>query len=85
MSRLYYDQPLRLPLEEPHLPGVQRNEVNDRPGLSPAADPTVPGTQPRGAPHLDAESPPDRNDPESKVAHQQQATSGNSRTESGTP
>jgi hypothetical protein len=85
MSRPYYDQPLQPPAEQRDGPTVQRNDVNDMVTGPPGDDPTVPGTQPRGAPYLDTPEGKEAKAMWSKEARAQQATSGKSRADSGTP
>ncbi len=85
MSEPYYDQPLKNPAEQGEGVPLQRNDVNDMVTGSPAIDPTAPGVQPRGAPHLDEPQRPGDKDARSEEARNQQATSGKSRADSGTP
>jgi len=86
MSEPYFDQPLRPPSAGSSDQGrVQRNEVNESVQPSPGIDPTVPGTQPRGEPHLEKSRRGHGEEAQSEETQNQQATSGKSRAESGTP
>jgi hypothetical protein len=85
MCKPYYEKPLNPQPGEWREQEVKGDRVTDLGYTCPGIDPTVPGTQPRGEPHL---ARPYRDQPRnvpSEETRNQQATSGKSRTESGTP
>jgi hypothetical protein len=85
MSKPYYERPLKPQPADLPRQGVLGDEASDLAYASPGDDPTVPGTPRRGEAHL---NPPQRRKDEaapSNEARNQQATSGKSRAESGTP
>lgn len=84
MSKLYYEQPLNPQPAEWREQRVMGDQVTDQGYASPGIDPTVPGTQPRGEPRLRAAQIGGK-EGQSKEAANQQATSGKSRADSGTP
>jgi hypothetical protein len=84
MSKPYYEEPLNPQPAEWREQGVKGDRVTDLGYASPGIDPTVPGTQPRGEPHLRAAQIGGKSG-ESKEAANQRATGGKSRADSGTP
>ena len=85
MSKPYYEQPLKPQPADLPAQGVLGDEASDLAYASPSIDPTVPGTPRRSEAHL---NPPQWGKEEaapSDEARNQQATSGKSRAESGTP
>ena len=78
MSKPYYERPLQPQSADLPRQGVLGDEASDLAYASPADDPTVPGTSRRGEPHLGKPQ-------QGGEARNQQATSGKSRAESGTP
>jgi hypothetical protein len=85
MSKPYYERPLKPQPADLPRQGILGDEASDLAHASPGDDPTVPGTPRRGEAHLNP--PPQGNGKaaQSNEARNQQATSGKSRAESGTP
>jgi hypothetical protein len=84
MSKPYYERPLKPQPADLPRQGVLGDEASDLAYASPADDPTVPATSRRGEHHL---GKPQQGGEAAKSteARNQQATSGKSRAESGTP
>ena len=85
MSKPYYEQPLQPQPADLPRQGVLGDEASDLAYASPDDDPTVPNTERRGAPCLNQPATGAQQNPGSKQAQNQQATSSKSRAESGTP
>ena len=85
MSKPYYEKPLKPQPADLPGQGILGDEASDRAYASPGDDPTVPGTPRRGQPHLDTPPRGKEKTAQSDEARNQQATSGKSRADSGTP